>query len=54
MNLNIPQGKYRFEWIVPETGVTCKTEVIETKGDRLSITAPEHTIDMALRINRIG
>jgi hypothetical protein len=53
MEINIPPGKYRFEWIVPETGLACKTEVIENKSDRLSLTAPLHTIDMALRINRI-
>lgn len=53
MELNIPQGKYRFEWIVPETGLACRTEVIENKGEKLSIAAPEHSIDMALRINRI-
>jgi len=53
MELNIPPGNYKFEWIVPETGVICKTEVIENKGSRLSITAPEHNVDMALRINRI-
>jgi hypothetical protein len=53
MEINIPPGTYRFEWIVPETGLTCKTEVIQNKGDRLSLTAPLHTVDIALRINRM-
>ncbi len=53
MELNIPSGTYKFEWIIPETGIICKTEIIQNKGDKLSVTAPEHSVDMALRINRI-
>lgn len=52
MDIQIPPGKYSFEWIVPETGSVCKTETIENTGDILKIVTPEHAVDIALRINR--
>jgi hypothetical protein len=53
MDIRIPPGKYRFEWIIPETGEICKTEEINNKDNQLSLSAPMHTIDIALRINKI-
>lgn len=53
MELRIPPGTYVLDWVNPETGTTCRTERIENHSDTLKLAAPEHQIDIALRITRI-
>jgi hypothetical protein len=52
MELKIPSGTYKFDWVDPETGITCKTEIIQNNSDTIKITTPEHKVDIALLINR--
>jgi hypothetical protein len=54
MELRIPPGKYRFEWVDPSTGTCIKMEDLVNNSDTLKVTTPEHLIDIALRISRIN
>jgi hypothetical protein len=53
MEIRIPPGRYRFEWVDPGSGKACKTEVIQSISGTVKITTPEHAVDIAMRIDRI-
>jgi hypothetical protein len=53
LDLEIPAGKYRAEWVNPRTGRMEKAERIDHAGGALSITSPSYEEDIALRL-RIG
>lgn len=48
--LNLPDGRYRAEWLNPRTGAIEKTE--ETEGGSVTLTSPPYIEDIALRLNR--
>ena len=50
--LDLPAGKYRFDWVDPATGTLLQTDVVNHHGGSLSRTTPKHTVDVALRIKR--
>ena len=50
--LDLPAGKYRFDWVDPATGTLLQTEVVNHHGGSLRRTTPKHTVDAALRIKR--
>jgi hypothetical protein len=53
MELNIPSGIYKFDWIDPATGKIIRSEIIQNNSGSIKVTAPEHKIDIALRINSL-
>jgi hypothetical protein len=50
--LDLPAGKYRFDWVEPATGTLLRTEVVSHDGGSLKSTTPKHAVDVALRIKR--
>ncbi len=51
--LNIPNGKYRVEWLDPVTGMTAKPETIIARKGKAKLACPEFAEDVALRIVRL-
>jgi len=54
LELAVPAGKYRAEWINPLTGAIDASEEQSAAGDRLRIASPEFDVDIALRVKRQG
>jgi hypothetical protein len=53
LTLGLPEGTYRAEWVNPRTGKVDRAEDFKhARGDR-TLTAPEYTEDVALRIKRV-
>ncbi len=52
--LNLPAGSYRAEWVDPATGSVLGTESFEHGGRERTLTTPEYTVDIALRIMAFG
>lgn len=50
LTLEIPAGRYRAEWVNPQTGNIDKEGDIEHSGGRLTLSSPTYTEDVALRI----
>ncbi len=48
----IPAGAYRVEWVDPGTGTATRAEVIRWSGGDLTLTTPEYSIDVALRMRQ--
>jgi hypothetical protein len=46
----VPRGRYRLEWIVPETGAGAGAAAIDWAGGDLRLTTPAYTLDLALRL----
>jgi hypothetical protein len=52
---NIPAGKYKAEWISPETGGRLKNQAInQTDIGNLALTSPDYSIDIAFRMELIS
>ena len=47
--LDLPAGKYKFEWIDTKNGVVDDDRVIEHAGGRRTLDVPKYTEDIALR-----
>lgn len=52
LDLELPAGRYRGEWINPVTGQTDKTEKLRHNGGTLRLESPPVTTDIALRLRR--
>jgi hypothetical protein len=52
LELALPRGKYRVEWINTHTGAVEKPESIDHQGDTLTLQSPVYEEDIALRIRR--
>lgn len=52
LELDLPAGTYKAEWIDPASGATIQSGTIEHKGGRRKFTSPQHSVDIALRIKR--
>ena len=52
LELELPPGRYRAEWISPLTGGTIKSETFQHSNGTRLLTAPAFREDIALRINR--
>ena len=53
LELSLPEGNYKAEWIDPATGSIIRSDAISQPGDKKSITTPSYTVDIALRILKI-
>ncbi len=52
--LRLPTGNYRADWVDPATGSVIRTENFMHEGGKRTLTTPEHTVDIALRVKVIG
>jgi hypothetical protein len=52
LNLNLPPGKYKADWVDPASGNVLDTETFNHKGGNRTLTTPKHSVDIALRIKR--
>jgi len=50
LNLNLPAGKYKAEWINTKTGQVEKLEALEHSGGQRKISSPTYNEDIAVRI----
>ncbi len=50
--LDLPAGRYKAEWVDPANGSVLGQEAFTHEGGNRTLTAPEHSIDIALRIKR--
>ncbi|MEI7903179.1 MAG: DUF6298 domain-containing protein, partial [bacterium] len=48
--LSVPEGRYRAEWISTLTGKVDKSEEVTHGGGVLTLSSPEYTDDVALRV----
>jgi len=53
LELGIPAGSYKAEWVDPETGDILKKELLSVGNKKISLFSPVYSIDIALRIKRI-
>jgi hypothetical protein len=52
VELNVPPGRYRVQWVNPRSGKVENGERRDHKGDVFRLNSPEFTEDVALRITR--
>jgi hypothetical protein len=52
LELDLPAGKYRVEWVSPVSGKVEKSETLDPPGGIARLAAPSYPEDMALRILR--
>ncbi len=52
LELKLPAGSYKVDWIDPATGSTLSTDTFTHKGGNRKFTTPRYTVDIALRIKR--
>jgi hypothetical protein len=52
LTLELPQGAYRAEWLNPRSGRVERSEDFRHGGGERTLTAPDHTEDIALRVRR--
>lgn len=50
--LNLPAGAYREEWVDPASGSVLGSATFAHQGGKRNVSAPEHRVDIALRIRR--
>lgn len=50
--MSFPEGKYRAEWINPADGLIIGKQTFSVKKGNQTLTSPEYSIDIALRIKR--
>jgi len=49
---DLPAGTYRAEWVDPRTGSVMAAETLEHAGGKRTLTSPEYSEDLALRLVR--
>ncbi len=54
LTLDLPEGKYRAEWLDTWDGSVRKVEKLETDGGPRIVTSPGYRGDAALRIRRVS
>ena len=50
--LDLPAGGYKADWVDPASGAVVRTDTFTHHGGNRTFTAPQHSIDIALRIKR--
>jgi hypothetical protein len=50
VGIELPAGRYRAEWTIPETGARAKAEEFDHRGGRRRLASPPFADDMALAI----
>ncbi len=50
----VPAGTYKMEWIDPATGKVKQTEIRKHVGAKFVAKTPAYSMDLALRIRRVG
>src|SRR3954452_9996648 len=50
LELELPGGRYRAEWVNPLTGAIDKAQDLDHDGGRVAIASPDYAEDIALRI----
>jgi hypothetical protein len=50
--LDLPKGSYSVEWLDPVTGLSPKKEKLKHSGGRATLTSPQYSQDIALRVTR--
>lgn len=53
LELNLPAGRYAFEWVRPETGETLFRFVLRHAGGPAALQSPRHAVDIALGIRSL-
>jgi hypothetical protein len=53
LQLDLPAGGYRAEWVEPATGVVLGSVKLEHAGGNVQLVAPHYRVDIALRIKRV-
>lgn len=53
LEVDMPAGKYRAEWINTKTGAVDKSQDFDHTGDIKSLKSPEYREDIVLRVKRI-
>ena len=48
--VELPAGRYSIEWLNPKTGRIEKTGSLEHAGGKVTLSSPEYTEDIALRV----
>jgi hypothetical protein len=51
--VSLPAGSYKRDWIDPASGLVVGTETFTHSGGDRTLTAPQHSVDIALRIKRV-
>jgi len=52
--LSLPTGSYRVDWVDPATGSVLRTEIFKHGEGERTLTTPEHSVDIALRVKAAG
>jgi hypothetical protein len=52
LQIDLPAGRYEVGWLDPVSGETPEERTLQHEGKRLSLTSPEFTQDLALRLMR--
>lgn len=52
LELSLPAGNYKAEWVDPARGVNIGSQIFQHAGGHRTLTAPDYHIDIALRIKR--
>ena len=52
LQLNLPAGTYKADWVDPASGSVVRTEKVAHKGGNWTVMTPTYSVDIALRIKR--
>jgi len=53
LDLDLPSGSYKAEWVDTRTGEVGKTEAIKSSGGRQTLVSPAYNEDIAVRVQRV-
>jgi hypothetical protein len=53
LELELPSGSYKVEWVGTRIGKVEKREKIKSSGGRQTLVSPAYTEDIALRVRRV-
>jgi hypothetical protein len=53
LEIALPAGAYKLDWVDPATGSVVASEMIQHKGGEREFISPSHLVDIALRIKGI-
>jgi len=53
LEINLPAGQYKLDWVDPSTGTVVASEAIQHTGGKRDFITPLHSVDIALRIKRM-
>ena len=46
-------GRYRADWVEPETGKVLAAQTLDHADGRVKLTSPRYSVDLALRVVRM-